>query len=347
MMFPDPLKVINKLCWSLVFLLASGSATAQKKGFVAVIENKAEQNLKVRIDGALFTSLLYADSLKKHVLYPVILKGGLAVTRGWPIAPQPLDPVDHPHQIGVWFNYGDVNGADYWNNSTKIDTNKKAYGTIRVREISGLKSGKGAGKVTVTAVWYNPGGKAVLEEQSDFTFRDERGLRIIERTTRLRALTDVLFRDNKEGLFGIRVSPQLQLPSEKAVDVWMADGSAKRLVVPKASGEYESSAGIKGESVFATRSGWLKLSGSLGEKSVSIVLMDHPQNVNYPGFWMARGYGLFAINPLGAEVYTGGREKLNFSLKTGEYVLFRHSLLMGEQLTDRLIHKYYKLFSKR
>ena len=32
---------------------------------------------------------------------------------------------------------------------------------------------------------------------------------------------------------------------------------------------------------------------------MTIAIFDHPGNVNYPTYWHARGYGLFAANPLG------------------------------------------------
>ena len=37
-----------------------------------------------------------------------------------PARPRPGERVDHPHHVGLWFNYGDVNGLDFWNNSDAI-----------------------------------------------------------------------------------------------------------------------------------------------------------------------------------------------------------------------------------
>jgi hypothetical protein len=33
--------------------------------------------------------------------------------------------LDHPHHIGLWFNYENVNGLDFWNNSFAIAPEKK------------------------------------------------------------------------------------------------------------------------------------------------------------------------------------------------------------------------------
>ena len=54
------------------------------------------------------------------MLYPLITDEGITVTRGYPLAPRPGERVDHPHHAGLWFNYGNANGFDFWNNSDAI-----------------------------------------------------------------------------------------------------------------------------------------------------------------------------------------------------------------------------------
>jgi len=333
----------NKILCLFVLFLAQ-SVVAQKSQF-RIVENRAKKQADVLINGRLFTSILYADSLRKHVLYPIIASNGVAVTRGYPINPQVGDQVDHPHQIGMWLNYGDVNGADYWNNSTKIDTNKKAYGTIKVEKISNIKTRRNSAEISISATWYNPGSKAVLKEETLYIFKEENRVRSIQRITSLTALSDVLFKDNKEGFFGLRVSRQLEHPSDKPVDVISPEGKKSRQVDKRiTTGFYESNTGIKGEEVFGTRAEWLKLSGRIDRKPIALALLDHPKNVNYPGFLMSRGYGLFATNPLGSEVYTNGKEKLNFSLKKGESIIFNYGLLIANELTLEGIGKLHRQF---
>lgn len=328
-----------------LLLLLSNAVFAQKSTF-EVVEHKANKQVDVLINGKLFTSILYADSLKKHVLYPIIAANGVAVTRGYPINSQLGDQVDHPHQIGMWLNYGDVNGADYWNNSTKIDTNKKVYGTIKVDVISNIKTSKNSAEITVSATWYNPQSKAVLKEQTRYVFKEQNRVRSIQRITSLTALSDVLFKDNKEGFFGLRVSRQLEHPSDKAVDVISQKGKISKQVDKNiTTGFYQSSRGIKGEAVFGTRAEWLKLSGKIDGKDVALALLDHPQNVNYPGFLMSRGYGLFAMNPLGSEVYSNGKEKLNYSLKKDESVTFNYGLLIADKLSSDAVNKFHRGFA--
>ena len=54
-----------------------------------------------------------------------------------------------------------------------------------------------------------------------------------------------------------------------------------------------------------------------------MALVDHPDNPGAPTYWHARGYGLFAANPLGQAVFSNGREALNFTLAPGASALFR------------------------
>jgi len=107
---------------------------------VDLVQYEAEQKVDVMVDGKLFTSFLYTDKLnvlKKPVLYPLISANNITVTRGYPINPRPKERTDHPHHIGTWLNYGDVNGLDFWNNSDAIPAERASeMGTIRLRKIT-------------------------------------------------------------------------------------------------------------------------------------------------------------------------------------------------------------------
>ena len=49
-----------------------------------------------------------------------------------------------------------------------------------------------------------------------------------------------------------------------------------------------------------------------------LLILDHPKNPGYPTHWHARGYGLFAANPLGAKVFSDGKDQLNLHAREGE-----------------------------
>ena len=96
-----------------------GSVSAQSKG-VQVTVKEADRRVDVTVDGQPFTSYVWPTTLKKPVLYPIRTAKGTLVTRGFPLDPRRGERVDHPHHVGLWFNYGDVNGIDFWNNSDAI-----------------------------------------------------------------------------------------------------------------------------------------------------------------------------------------------------------------------------------
>lgn len=309
------------------------TATAQKNQPVKIIRSATENKIDIQIGGKLFTSFLYPDSLEKPVLYPVNTAGGTAVTRGFPLNPQPGDPTDHPHHIGIWFNFENVNGLDFWNNSYAIPANKKSqYGWIKTDKITEAASGA-TGTLAYHANWVNIHNKTLAQENTRFVFSGTAHRRIIDRITTITADTVLLFTDAKDGLFAIRVAHALQIPTDKDQkftddkgNVTIVKGGADKIP----NGNYLSSEGKIGDSVWSTRGRWCKMFGKLGNDSVSIVIMDHPQNPNYPTYWHARGYGLFAANPLGEKIFSNGVKTKNLQLQKGESVTFRYRVVVED-----------------
>jgi len=343
----------------LVVVAINCSSKEEKvmKNKVDLVQNKAEQKVDVMVDGKLFTSFLYTDKLsvlKKTVLYPLVSANGVAVTRGYPLDPRPKERTDHPHHIGAWFNYGDVNGLDFWNNSDAIPEERASeMGIIRNSEIKNIESGNGVGKLVVTNNWMNSEGAIILEENTEFVFIASDRKRMVDRTTTLTALKEpVLFKDNKEGMIGIRMARQLELPSDKPSRLSDAHGNVTDVPVfdnTGVSGKYLSSEGVTGLDVWGKRAKWVALSGTIESKDVSVVIMDNPTNVGYPTYWHARGYGLFAANPLGQKVFSDGKEELNFSLKSGESVTFKYRILLldGKGGKEQLENEYNNYISKK
>src|ERR1700756_2099659 len=93
---------------------------------VGVTQDPARHSVSITVDGAPFTTFMYPDTLEKPVLYPIYAPDGQLITRGFPVAPRPGEPVDHPHHLGLWFDYENVNGLDFWNNSYAIPAGKKS-----------------------------------------------------------------------------------------------------------------------------------------------------------------------------------------------------------------------------
>ncbi len=336
----------------LVAIFSSSMLFGQQKEMVQLNENSKERKVDVLIDGELFTSYIYPENVKKPVLWPVMSPEGNVLTRSYPMVNKEGDRSDHPHHVGVWFNYGDVNGLDFWNNSDAISPEKRdGFGTIYHKTIEKAKSGKGKAVLVTRSDWKSPDNKVLLEEETKFEFISDGNVRIIDRTTTLKAMVDeVKFTDNKEGMYAIRVARELELPSEKPTKLVDSHGTVtevKQMDNTYVKGNYRSAEGVEGNEVWGTRCRWMKLGSEIKGESVALVIIDHPKNVGYPTYWHARDYGLFAANTLGQKVFSDGELELNFCLKEGETVTFKYRLVVaGEDLNDAQINKLADDYSK-
>ncbi|MBW3631139.1 MAG: PmoA family protein [Gemmatimonadetes bacterium] len=326
---------------------SSLSSAASGEPMVQVSANEAAQRVDVTVDGRPFTSYLFPSTIQKPVLYPLLTESGKAVTRGFPLEPTPGERVDHPHHVGLWFNYGDVNGLDFWNNSDAIPAAQKPkMGTIVHRRIRGTDSGRGEGSLEVSMDWVDHQGKVLLREDTRFVFHASRGLRGVDRITTLTAANGpVSMTDNKEGVLGLRVTRALEAPATQPEIFTDAAGRPTTVAVLNnagVTGKYRTSEGVEGDAVWGTRGRWTTLSGVVQGEPVTLAILDHPRNVGFPTYWHARGYGLFAANPLGQAALSNGKEKLNFSLATGQSTTFRHRILIlsGATAPERIEQLY-------
>ncbi|MBK5273408.1 MAG: PmoA family protein [Bacteroidia bacterium] len=317
----------------VVAMVLFSVSVAQKAEMVRITKERDVNKINVVIGGKLFTSFLYPDTLEKPVLYPLIASNGTVVTRGFPIHPLPYDPTDHPHHLGLWLTYENVNDLDFWNNSYAIAPEKKyLYGWIKTDRILETKDGE-KGVLSYHANWTNQKNDVLLEETTRFEFSGTPHQRSIDRITVLKATTDVLFKDAKDGMLGLRVAHALEIPATKEQKFTDDKGNVTIVKVNAdsiANGNYLTSEGKQGDDAWSTRARWCKMYGKMGKDSVSIVMMDHPSNPNYPTFWHARGYGLFALNPLGEKIFTNGKSELNLQLKKGETVRFYYRIIIND-----------------
>ncbi|MBS1610166.1 MAG: PmoA family protein [Bacteroidetes bacterium] len=326
--------------------------SAQKVQMIKLVKESNNQ-VTVLADGKPFTSLLYPDTLEKPVLYPLYAADGELITRGYPIAPRPHEPVDHPHHIGLWMNYENVNGLDFWNNSSAIAAEKKAqYGWIKMTRLGEMKDGP-TGTLTYFANWQDIHKNILLEEKTTFHFSAKNNIRIIDRITTLTAKTDVKMPDVKDGFLGLRVTHELELPSKEEREFTDDKGNITKVKPsddPLVSGNYITSEGATGDAAWSTRGKWCMLYGKKGNDTISIAIIDHPKNVGYPTYWHARGYGLFAANPLGQKIFSNGKQVLNYALKNGESVTFRFRIVINsdkKRLSNNTVEKLSKEFEKQ
>jgi len=230
------------------------------------IEQKAgEKKIDVSFGEQLLTSYRYAGGdMKKTVLYPLNSLAGTEVTRPLAETNTPFERYDHPHHVGHWLNYGDVNGYDFWNHSTQTKADKlPSSGTIYHDSIDEV----GNNFIVASATWKTPSGESLLKETTRFEFEVAKDGWFVDRTTDLTALVDsVKMTDNKEGMIAIRVRRSLEHPSENPVKINDSDGKPNPEPVMNnvdVTGMYTSSDGKMGGDVWGTRSKWVSLSGQV------------------------------------------------------------------------------------
>lgn len=333
-------KAVLLLGAALTLMAAAGGATAggeasslgSNSAEVQLVRDDANRRVDVLVNGERFTAYIYPEDGYKPVLFPLLTANGTAVTRGFPLEPRPFERVDHPHHIGLWLNYGDVNGLDFWNNSDRVPAERRQrMGTIVHRDIKHLENGKGRAVLETTKDWLKPDGSPILHEETRYVFYAADGLRAVDRITTLTALSEpVNMKDNKEGMIAIRVARQLEHPTGRPERLTDAEATSAERVLQEddVTGMYYSRQGIKGSDVWGTRAKWMKLGGVVGGEEVTLAILDHPANVGYPTYWHARGYGLFSANPLGQSEFSNGAEVLNFALEAQKSTTFRHRILI-------------------
>ncbi len=336
----------------LFFAVQAFTFAQNKKPRFLLKHDEVGNSISISIDNKPFTAYLYADSLPKTVLYPLRTPQGTIFTRGYPIAPRPLEYADHPHHIGHWFNYGSVNEIDFWNNSSAIPTNEKMkYGAIKHQKITKMESGNTQAELGVELLWITNGGDTLLKEETTFIFGAiDKNTWFFDRISTLTALNqDVRLFDNKEGMFAIRVAHELEQPIQRPE--FAIDKSGKLTKEPvlyneTATGKYHNSNGIDGDEAWGKQANWVKLTGKIGKENISIAILDNKNNVGSPAYWHARGYGLFGANNLGAKVFSEGKKELKYALPKGQTVVFKYRLIVNANtgLTDTFLNKQFEIF---
>jgi hypothetical protein len=311
----------------IAFVLLAVFVTAKVQN-VKLVKDDAKQKVDVLIDGKLFTSYCFPSNMEKPFLFPVFAPNGSVVTRGFPLTPRKGERVDHPHQVGIWFNHGNVNGLDFWNNSSAIPSEKKNdYGHIVVKKIVKAESGI-KGTLEVISEWQDNKGNKLLTEDAVYVFSGDKNTRTIDHISTLTANKDtVIFNDNKEGMFAIRVDRAFEMPTTESVIFTDEKGNpttVKAADTTGVNGMYFSSNGNAGDNVWGTRNEWVILSAKKDKMLISLAIFDNPKNPGYPAYSHARGYGLFSVNNLGQNSYDPKKEKVNLTILKGKSIKLCH-----------------------
>ena len=236
------------------FILLMGCSLSKPQPDILIQENKQEKKIDVVVDGNLFTSYRYSTDFEKPFLFPIYSPNGSVVTRGYPLEPRKGERVDHPHHTGLWFNHGNVNGLDFWNNSSAIK-DKEKYGHIVVTKILDVKDGK-SGLIKVLSEWRDEQENVLLEETTEYIIHATDDSRTIDHISTLKAIQNVTFTDNKEGMIAIRVDRSFEEPAEGSMIFTDEHGNPTEVKTQAdntgVNGVYYSSNGFTGGKVWST-----------------------------------------------------------------------------------------------
>lgn len=308
------------------------------------------KQIQVLAGNKLFTTLLYDTTitqpngvpLMKPVLWPVYSPSEIVVQRQFPLRLVNGESRDEPHHEGIFFAYssnGEVNGNSFW-------AGQQGDTRIVQTKITQRETNHGKAILGTRNNWIGRDGNVVLVEDRKMIFSASKPQRSIDFTFHLIAQNkDVMFKDTKEGMFAIRVAD------------WLAEnshGNPNPPLAEKHTGMYLNSKGdTTSKNVWGKRAKWVRLEGHHNGKTVGIIIMNHPSSVNYPTFWHARGYGLFAADPLGQSVFQKARGKnpvpLNYTIAAGDSALFKFKMVIyeGHRGIDQIKKEFKKYSSSK
>ncbi len=149
---------------------------------------------------------VYDDPQVGRPFFADVSVDGIQVTRNHP--PGPDDDQDHPHHIGFFFSFGDLNGIDFWHMKGRCEH-------VRFDQLPQLRDG--TIRFTVTDQYISPDDQhALLNQQTSYAVSSVDGGYRFEFDIRLQPVaTDVHIGSKEEGGLAIRVATPLAVTSGK------------------------------------------------------------------------------------------------------------------------------------
>jgi hypothetical protein len=299
--------------FALIIPLRAAETTAAE-----ITAQKTEHGVTVEIDGHPFTEYLIRSG-NKPILWPILGPTGKRMTRDYPMEKKIKETMDHVHHRSLWFTHGDVNGIDFWTESSSGKT-----GSVVHRKFTKIASGEEA-HIDTEDDWMSPAGKKVCEDRRQLTFATRGDSRIIDFDITIRASEGpVVFGDTKEGTFGFRVPESIRVDSHQG-------------------GKIVNSAGQTDLAAWGKPADWVDYHGPVAGETVGIAIFDHPSSFRHPTGWHVRTYGLFAANPFAIEGFAGKAVKpAPYTLPKGEELALRYRVFLhrGDEKEGKVAEAY-------
>jgi Methane oxygenase PmoA len=308
----------------LVLGLAAVNLRAQ--GQQEAVSLKRQGNtIQVAIGGKPFTTYHFDPGTAKAYLQPLQSASGVIVTRE-----HQHDSSVEPHQRGMYFAHGDINGYNFWSEEVFAKYYGNAYhaafGRMVLRQIEQVTGGT----IRATFDLEGPDRKPFAQEVQQFRFSGDSHSRAIDCEFIVRAGEGpVKFGDTKEGVFAIRLAPELDAPS----------------------GSMVSSEGGQGETqIWGKRANWVDVDGVIDGQALGVAIFDSPKSFRHPTYWHARGYGLLAANPFGLRDFLRDpHQDGSYTIPAGSSIRFRYRVLIhdGDYKQAQVAERYSEYATKQ
>jgi len=276
----------------------------------------------VTVDGRSFGSLYFGKDANKPFFHPLTTPSGVKVTRSFPVEKSPVEePTDHPHQRGLWMGVEHLSNMDFWENDSSYT--RPRMGRIVFKDITKMDEAGNRGELRFQADWINPEGAPVISEDRAMTFYAANGAaHVLDVDVTLTARIPVTFEDHHDAVIGTRLSPAFE---------------------EKNGGIAINAEGLRGEKeARGQASRYLYWKTRVGEETVGVAFLDHPENWNAPARWHLRSFGFFTANPFARKTFDEKAPSAAKSLRAGENLRLRYRVLVysGDLDMDAQWRKY-------
>jgi hypothetical protein len=302
------------------------SLEAGEAGKAVATQLRGLDELEIRVDGELFSVYHCSRDLARPFMHPVLLPGGVAVTRNFPMQDVEGEARDHPHHRSFWTAYGEVNDTDNWSEAAG------RHGRIQHEAFDHVYEGPVFGGFEASASWTDVTGLRLLSEKRRvLVYNVGNGRRLVDYELTLTPTErEIVYGDTKEGgLLSIRVATSM-------------DG--------KKDGRIENSEGGVGEKeCWGKPARWCDYSGPVGGQTVGIAVLDHPSNLRSPVRWHVRDYGLMGTNCFGTSTFENEKDghRGEYRQAPDETLRFRYRVLIhpGDARTAR-VEETWRAFAR-
>lgn len=299
-----------------------------------VIFHEKPQQILVEINGQPFTAFHFGSDWPKPFLHPLRTPAGIVVTRGFPLEKVAGESNDHHWHRGLWFAHGDINGIDFWRETSGDAAQDKKLplpvGRILIKGKPALRGGKQQGSLRAEFELLAPGNKVLGTLREQYVFHRLGANNVIDVQVTVLANQGVALKmgDTEEGLLGLRFADEFK--EERGATLLNADG-------------------LRGtKNIWGKRARWVDYATKIKGQAVGVTIFDHPSNPKHPTFWHARGYGLNAANPFGEhDFYNDKSRDGSVTIPAQGSLTFRYRVVVhaGEAAANNL-DELYAAFAK-